>query len=97
MYLRPDFLLKLPMATDVKTMTLGVLSYYKPGAGGRTAVELRESEFPGQYRRTAEEMDEILGHLDGQSPVSRKLREYGEVLPFFFRIHSEASREVHKR
>ena len=59
--LRPDFQFKLPMAADVKTITLGVLLYYKPGAGGRNAVELRESEVPGQYRRTAEKMDKTLG------------------------------------
>ena len=35
--LRLDFLLKLPMATDVKTITLGVHLYYKPGAGERRA------------------------------------------------------------
>ena len=46
--LRPDFLFKLPMAADVKTITLGVLLYYKPGAGGRRTVELIESEVPGQ-------------------------------------------------
>ena len=34
---------------------------------------MKESEVPGQYKRTAEKMDETLGH---------KLREYGEVLPF---------------
>ena len=57
--LRPDFLAKLPMAADVKTITLG--------------------------------------HLDVQGPISRKLREYGEVLPLCFCIHGEASREVHKK
>ena len=81
---------------NVKTITLGVLLYYKPGAGGSRAVELRESEVPGQYRRTAEKNDEPLGHLDGQGPVSRKLREYGKVLPLCFGVHSEAYREAHK-
>ena len=61
------------------------------------AVELREFKVTGQYRRKAEKMDETLGHLDGQSPVSRKLRKYGEVLPLCFGIHGEASREVHKK
>ena len=79
MCLIPVFLFKLPMASDVKTITLGVLSYYKPGAGGRRAVE-----FPGQHRRTAEKMDKTFGHLDEQGPVSRKLREYGELLPICF-------------
>ena len=44
--LRPDFLLHLPLPTgqverkiaNVKTVSLGVKSYYKPGAGGRRAV-----------------------------------------------------------
>ena len=62
MCLLPDFLFKLSMAADVKTITLGVFLYYKPGVEGRRAVELRESEIPGQYRRTAEKMDETLGH-----------------------------------
>ena len=60
-------------------------------------MELREFEVPGQYKRTAEKMDKTLGHLDGQGPVSRKLRESGEVLLLCFCIHGEASREVHKR
>ena len=58
---------------------------------------MRESEIPGQYRRTAEKMEETLGHLDGQCPVSRNLREYGEVLTLYCGGHGEASREVHKR
>ena len=60
-------------------------------------MELREYKVTGQYRRTAEKMDETLGHLDGQGPVSRKLREYGKVMPLSFGIHTEASREIHKR
>ena len=60
-------------------------------------MELRESEIPGQYMWTAEQMEETLGHLDGQCPISRKLRDYGEVLPLCFGVHGDASREVYKR
>ena len=66
---------------DVKTVSLGAPSYYKPGAGGRRAVEFRESEVPGDYRRTAAKMDISLGHADGRGPVTRRLLEYGQVLP----------------
>ena len=55
-------------------------------------MELREYKVTGQYRRTAEKMDETLGHLDGQGPVCRKLKVYGEVLPLCFGIHSEAQK-----
>ena len=60
-------------------------------------MELREYKVTGQYRRTAEKMDETLGHLDGQGPVSRKLRVYGEVLPLCFGVQGKVSREIHKR
>ena len=52
--LRPDFLFQLPLASgqvqrriaDVKTISLGVPSYYKPGAGGKRGVEIRDTEVP---------------------------------------------------
>ena len=102
--LRPDFLFKIPTATgqvesriaDVKNVTLGAPSFYKPGAEGRRAVEFREAEVPGEYRRTAEKMDETLGHADGQGPVSRRLREYGEVMSLCFGGYGEASKLVHE-
>ena len=59
-------------------------------------MEIRESEVPGQYRRTAAKMDETLGHADGQGPVSRRLAEYGEVLSLCFGGYGEASKEVHE-
>ena len=101
--LRPDFLLHLPLATgqvvskiaDVKTVSLGVKSYYKPGAGGRRAVDIRDSEVPGYYRNTAAKMDETLGHAYGHGPATRRLAEYGDVLPLCFGGHGEASEEVH--
>ena len=51
-------MLQLPLATgqverriaDVKPILLGVPSYYKPGAGGKRGVEIRDSEVPGEYR-----------------------------------------------
>ena len=54
------FLFQLPLATgqverriaDVKTVSLGAPSYYKPGAGGRRAVEYRDAEVPLDCRRT---------------------------------------------
>ena len=101
--LRPDFLFQLPLASgqverriaDVKTISLGVPSYYKPGAGGKRGVEIRDTEVPGEYKRTAAKMDRSLGHDDGQGPVTRRLTEYGGVMPLCFGGHSEGSREVH--
>ena len=80
---------------DVKTLSLGAPSYYKPGAGGRRAVDIRDSEVPGHYRRTAVKMDQSLGHLDENGPVSRRLAEYGQVLPLCFGGYGEGSEEVH--
>ena len=101
--LRPDFLFQLPLPTgqverriaDVKTVSLGAPSYYKPGAGGRRAVEYRDAEVPGEYRRTAAKMDRSLGHADGHGPVTRRLVEYGQVLPLCFGGYGEGSKEVH--
>ena len=101
--LRPDFLFQLPLATgqverriaDVKTVSLGAPSYYKPGATGRRAVEHREAEVPGEYRRTAGKMDISLGHAEGNGPVTRRLTEYGKVLPLCFGGYGEGSEEVH--
>jgi hypothetical protein len=101
--LRPDFLFQLPLASgqverriaDVKTISLGVPSYYKPGAGGKRGVEIRDKEVPGEYRRTAAKMDRSLGHENGQGPVTRRLTEYGGVMPLCFGGHSEGSEEVH--
>ena len=86
--MRPDFLFQLPLASgqverriaDVKTISLGVPSYYKPGAGGKRGVEIRDKEVPGEYKRTAAKMDRSLGHDNGQGPVTRRLTEYGGVL-----------------
>ena len=41
-------------------------------------------------------MEQSLGHADGEGPVSRKLREYGEVMPLCFGGYGEASKEVHE-
>ena len=41
-------------------------------------------------------MDEVIGHSDGLGPVSRRLREYGVVMPLIFGGHAEASKDVHE-
>ena len=46
-------------------------SYYKPGAAGKQAVENREAEVPGEYRRTADKV----------GLVTRRVAEYRKVLP----------------
>ena len=101
--LRPDFLLHLPLPTgqvdrkiaDVKTVSLGVKTYYKPGAGGRRAVDIRDAEISGEYRRTAAKMDVALGHVVGEGPAQRRLAEYGQVMGLCFGGLGEASKEVH--
>ena len=75
----PDYLFQLPLATghveriiaDVKTVSLGAPSYYKPEAAGKRTVEHIEAEVPGEYRRTAAKMDTALGHADRNGPVTR--------------------------
>jgi hypothetical protein len=37
-------------------------------------VEIRETEVPGEYRRTAAKMDRSLGHENGQGPVRKQER-----------------------
>jgi hypothetical protein len=101
--LRPDYLFQLPLATghveriiaDVKTVSLGAPSYYKPEAAGKRTVEHIEAEVPGEYRRTAAKMDTALGHADGNGPVTRRLAEYRKVLPLCFVGYGEGSEEVH--
>ena len=58
-------------------------------------MEIRDREVPGDYKRTAAKMDRSLGHADGQGPVTRRLTEYGGVMPLCFGGHSEGSEEVH--
>ena len=50
---------------DVKTVSLGNKSLYKPGYGGDKAVALRASQLQGEYRRGALKVDRELGHEDG--------------------------------
>ena len=50
---------------------------------------------PGDYRRTAAKMDISLGHADGRGPVTRRLLEYGQVLPLCFGGYGEGNQEVH--
>ena len=81
---------------DVKTISLGGLSYYKPGATGDRGVEIRASKITGEYRRKAEKMDELLGHMDGNGPALRRLQQYegGVVLDLVFGGEGSASEGV---
>ena len=58
-------------------------------------MDIRDSQVPGCYRRTAVKMDISLGHEDGQGPVSRRLAEFGQVIGLCFGGLGEASEEVH--
>ena len=97
--LRPDFLFQLPnlagdqeqVIADVKTISLGNRSFYKPGAGGNKAVQLRAANLPGEYRRSALAMDRELGFPDGQGPTIRKLQRYPPVLDLCCGAYGEVS------
>ena len=58
-------------------------------------MEIRDTEVPQEYKRTAVKMDRSLGHDNGQGPVTRRLTEYGRVMALCFSGHSEGSAEVH--
>jgi hypothetical protein len=58
-------------------------------------VQIRDREVPGEYKRTVAKMDRSLGHDNGDGPVTRRLTEYGGVMPLCFGGHSEGSEEVH--
>ena len=75
---------------DVKTVSLGAPPTTSLEKGGR-AVDIRDSEVPGHFRRTAVKMDQSLGHLDGNGPLSRRLAEYGQDLPLCFGGYGEGS------
>ena len=97
--LRPDFLLQLKSATgdvqqviaDVKTISLGNKSFYKPGYGGDKAVTLRAAQLPGEYRRGALKVDREMGFADGTGPTLRKLESYPPVLDLVFGAFGETS------
>ena len=97
--LRPDFLFHLKTLTgdveqviaDVKTISLGNKTLYKPGFGGNKAVQLRAASLPGEYRRTALAMDRELGHQDDQGPTIRKLQRYPPVLDLVCGAYGEVS------
>ena len=102
--LRPDFLFHLKsvegdveqVIADVKTVSLGNKSLYKPGYGGDKAVALRASQLQGEYRRGALKVDRELGHEDGAGPTIRKLESYPPVLDLVFGAYGEASDGVKK-
>ena len=81
---------------DVKTISLGNKSYYKPGFGGNKAVTLRASQLQGEYRRGALKVDRELGHPDGNGPTVRKLESYPPVLDLVCGAYGETSDGVKK-
>ena len=97
--LRPDFLFQLPSTTgdaeqviaDVKTISLGNKSVYKPGCGGDKAMTLRAAQLPGEYRRGALKVDREMGYPDGAGPTLRKLQSYPPVLDLVFGAFGETS------
>ena len=100
--LRPDFDFKIPAANgipesrvaDIKTVSCGAPSWYK--AGDR-AVDRGAKRVPGEYVKTAKDMDEELGVdvTKEQGPVSRNLQEVGPVIPLIFGGFAEVSEGVH--
>ena len=77
--LRPDFIFRVPslvsgqhekLIADVKPISLGNKSLYKPGTRG---VDLRAARIQGKYCATAKKVDQDLGFPDGQGPTTRKL------------------------
>ena len=97
--LRPDFLFHLPSNTgqleqqiaDVKTVSFGNKTFYKPGMQGDTAVQMRAARLPGEYRRTALKVDRDLGFPDDTGPTVRKLQSFPPVLDLCFGAYGEAS------
>ena len=98
--LRPDFIFRVPslvsgqhekLIADVKTISLGNKSLYRPGTRG---VDLRAAKIQGEYRSIAKKVDQDLGHKDGQGPTSRKLAEFPPVLDLVFGAYGETSEGV---
>ena len=96
--LRPDFLLHLRSATgdmeqliaDVKTVSFGNKTFYKPGMQGNKAVQLRATRIGGEYQRTALKVDQELGFADG-GPTLRNLQGFPPVLDLVFGAYGECS------
>ena len=103
--LRPDFLLQVPdpitgivrfQVADVKTIGLGAVTYYKPGAEGTRAVERRSRRIQGEYEAGARRGDVLAGAQPGQGPVSQKLAEVGPVWDLTTGGFFEGSAGVHR-
>ena len=103
--LRPDFILQVPdIATgvnssrvaDIKTIGLGAVSYYKPGAEGTRAVERRSRRIQAEYEAGARRGDVLAGALPGQGRVSQRLAELGPVWDLTTGGYFEGSEGVHK-
>ena len=100
--LRPDFLFHLSNAdgnlqqviADVKTVSLGNQSHYKPGLRGDKAVELRAGQIAGEYRRTARALDQELGYREEEGPTAKRLGDFPPVLDLCFGAYGEASEGV---
>ena len=103
--LRPDFLIQVPdpitgvpnlRVADVKTIGLGAVSYYKPGAEGTRGVERRSRRIQGEYEAGARRGDQLAGAQPGQGRVSQKLAELGPVWDLTTGGYFEGSSGLHQ-
>ena len=80
------------MIADVKTISFGNKTFYKPGMQGKnTAVQLRAVRIGGEYQRTATKVDQELGFADLGGPTLRKLQSFPPVLDLVFGAYGECS------
>ena len=79
------------LIADVKTVSFGNKTFYKPGMQGNTAVQLRAARIGGEYQRTATKVDQELGFADGGGPTLRKLQSFPPVLDLVFGAYGECS------
>ena len=79
------------LIADIKTISLGTKSLYKPG--GR-AMDIRASRIQGEYRLLARKVDLELRHPGGQGPTTRKLSQFPPVLDLCFGAYGETSEGV---
>ena len=76
---------------DVKTLSFGNKSFYKPGMNGDKAVQLRAAQLAGEYRRGALKVDRELGFADDTGPTLRRLRSFPPVTDLCFGAYGEVS------
>ena len=82
------------MIAKVKTIGKGVKSWYKLGAEGTRAVDLRAEGLQKEYEGKAVDMDRALGVV-GEGPCLRRLREFPPVLDLCFGAYGEGSPGTH--